>query len=175
MSHDEKNKQAENFVELDLDGSSEVKQKEAEKDNLEKSNVEIQALQDKLARLAADFDNHKRNVEKDRLHWYSSAKSEVIDKLLPFLDEINLAAKALCKCNDEATSGIKLISNNYLKSLNSLGVREVEYKSFDPEIHEALTSIPVEGKESGEIVEVIKKGFILDKKVLRPAQVIVTQ
>jgi molecular chaperone GrpE len=137
-----------------------------------------EVLKDRLTRLTADFENFKRRSEHDKRMWYTAAKADVIEKLLPFLDEINLAITSQKRQEQvvvEAISGLELIAQNYQKSLLGLGVTEVSYAAFDPEFHDALGSVHVEGKLAGEIVEVLKRGFSLDNRVLRPAQVIVAK
>lgn len=135
-------------------------------------------LQSQLARVRADLANSQRRADQDRLLWYGNAKAEVLGKLLPFLDELLLAIDSYKKINgvdEEILKGLSLIVQNFDKSLKSLGVREVTYDSFDPEFHEAVGYASLEGKDSGSIIEVLRKGFLLDKKVIRYAQVIVAQ
>lgn len=137
-----------------------------------------QRLTDQLSRLTADFENFRRRNEIDKRNWYISAKGEVIIKLLPFFDEVTLAIVATKKSeidNTEMIKGLELIATNFFKSLVSMGISEVSYESFDPELHEALAKVPGLDKESGSIVEVLKKGFLLDGKILRHAQVIVAE
>lgn len=146
-----------------------------ELEELTKKNVELNT---QVARLLADIANMQRRVEKDKISWYELAKSEVIAKLLPFLDEMLLALDAYKKIenlNEQVVSGLILIVQNFDKSLKQLGVAEIESENFDPELHEAIGFIAVEGKLSGAIVEVVRKGFVLNKKVIRCAQVVVAK
>ena len=162
-------------------GDNDLQQEEVavqEQDAAAEARAGNNALKERLVRLTADFDNFKRRIELDKRGWYASAKSEVIEKLLPFLDELLLAIAAQKNLGDAGlgiASGLELIVQNYLKALASLGVSEVATQVFDPQLHEALGTVVVAGKKDGDIVEVLKRGFVLDDKVLRPAQVIVAR
>ena len=126
-------------------------------------------------RSRAEFANYKKRKEKEQADSYQYMKGEIIKQYLEIMDdleralnnrtgEINLA---------EWASGIELIYRKMLKILESEGiaVMETEDGLFDPNLHEAISSEQSEQFESGEIIEVVKKGYMINERVLRPAQV----
>lgn len=142
------------------------------------SNVVEESFKEKLIRLTADFDNYKKRVERDKHSWIVVAKTEVLKKVLPFVDELQLAMNSLSEQHNvgmDVLQGLSLILNNYQKALTDLGVVEVVYDSFNPEIHEVIGFVNTPGKVRGEIVKVFKKGFMVDGHLLRHAQVMLAE
>jgi len=126
-------------------------------------------------RSRAEFANYKKRKEKEQADSYQYMKGEIIKQYLEITDDLE---RALNNRTEEINlaewaSGIELIYRKMLKIIESEGiaVMETEDGLFDPNLHEAISSEQSEQFESGEIIEVIKKGYMINERVLRPAQV----
>lgn len=137
-------------------------------------------LQDKYVRLYSDFDNFRKRTIKEKADIISSASAGVIKELLEVLDDFERAIENNEKVEDINTlrEGFKLIYNKTKHILEVKGLEAMSAKGeiFDPEIHEAITNIPVQdAKDKGKVVDVIEKGYNLNGKPLRYAKVVVGQ
>ena len=121
----------------------------------------------------ADFVNYKKIIERDEKSLRSNIKIDMIKKYLPILDDLELALKALPEDSKEKAwfSGIDLIYKKLQNILENEGVTPISAGEFDPTRHEAITFEDSPDHQSGEIIEVLKQGYMLGDRVLRPAQV----
>lgn len=131
-------------------------------------------------RVSADFANYKRRVEKERLDWMQTAQASIIQKMLPVCDDLeralNVAQEQVKAEQNSLIEGFLLIQKNVKKTFEELGVQEIDTTGkFNPEFHEALVSVASPDKESGDVVEVLRKGYLYKGKVVRHAQVSVAQ
>lgn len=128
-------------------------------------------LEDQLKRALADYQNLERRVEEERKLLLSLSSAILIEKFLPVLDNLENAQKHL---NDE---GLSIVTKQFKDILAREGVVEIEAEGaqFDPHLHEATEVIedPTAGSDEGRVVKVLRKGYKLNDKVLRPAQVAV--
>jgi molecular chaperone GrpE len=135
--------------------------------NLEDKKDPCQDLQDKLARTLADYDNLVKRQAREREEIYLRATRNLIEDLLPVVDDIERAQSHL------QDQGLKMGVDNIVRVLDTHGVIEIITKpgdNFDSLIHEAIDSI--EGETSGTIVQVFSKGYKWkDGKVIRPTKV----
>lgn len=165
---------------------NEEKNLQENNENSKESNQELEALKNELANLkdsyrhlAADFDNYKKRISREQARYSLSAQSEILLDLLPIVDNFDRAfKKSLVEQTPEVKawlSGFEIINNEIKKFLKSSGVEEVQMKTFDPEIHEAISQIEVPGKNSGEIIDYVEKGYTFKGQLLRPAKVAVTK
>jgi molecular chaperone GrpE len=127
-------------------------------------------------RVTADLQNFKRRTERERSEWATLIQIDVIEKIIPILDDLERAlANARQQSLPETTSwleGFQLIAKNFKKDLTELGVEEISTSGlFNPELHEALMQVTSSDHRSGEIVQEFRKGYTLKGKVLRHAQV----
>jgi molecular chaperone GrpE len=108
-----------------------------------------------------------------------SGGENVIKALLPVVDDVDRALAAMEKSDDvEALrGGVRLISQKFNEVMRQQGVSEIEAvgKEFDVDHHEAVARFPIEGKASGEIIDVVQKGYKLGEKVIRYAKVVVAE
>ncbi|MDE1822844.1 MAG: nucleotide exchange factor GrpE [Candidatus Micrarchaeota archaeon] len=150
------------------------KNEDVKKNGKEKEEQEdAAAVKDRLLRLAAEFDNYKKRVAKESESARSIGKAEAITKLLPTLDEFELAIESMK--NDEGSRGVALIFSNFMSSLKSLGLKEIDADgNFDPYKHEIMLAKESE-KPEGTIIEVIRKGYMLNDIMLRPASVMISK
>jgi len=132
---------------------------------------------DDLRRLAADFDNYRKRALRDQQLVVSRAGARVIAKLLPVLDDLERALEA-AEAHDEANvlDGVRMTKDALAGVLVSEGVEEIPTDGqFDPHLHEALMTQPVEAAGSGAVVEVVQRGYRLGEVVVRPARVVVAE
>ena len=96
--------------------------------------------------------------------------------MLPAIDNLENAVKAESK-DEKYKQGVELVQKQFKEFLNKHGVEEIpaEGQTFDPSLHEAVSSVQVEGKESQEIVQEYRKGYKIGSKVLRHSMVVVNQ
>ena len=130
-----------------------------------------------LQRLAADFDNYRKRVQRDQAQLVARAHEGLVKELLPVLDDLARALGA-AEVHDEATvvEGVRLVQRALADLLAREGLEEIEADgAFDPHVHEALLSQPGEGAEPGTVLQVVQKGYRLGDRVLRPARVVVAE
>lgn len=143
------------------------------KGNENKKEIEIEfiELQEHLQRLQAEFENYKKRTAKEKLELIEFGKANLINELLPVLDSFDQALK-----QNPSDKGLKLVFEQFMKTLNQNGLREINCaeKKFDAFEHECLQEKECE-KEKGSIVEVIQKGFFLNNKILRHSKVIIAK
>lgn len=149
--------------------------------DLERCSKEIDELKDAAKRVAADFENFKKRVERDRVMWAQTAQSELLRNLLPIVDDFDRALQQATKQEVQPElktwlAGFELINKSFYKFLQSYDVTPMtQMTNFDPELHEALAQVESADHESGTIVEVAQKGFMIKDRVLRPARVTVAK
>jgi len=142
---------------------------------------ELLAVKEQLVRLGADFQNYRKRIEKDRSEWSQSAQAQIILDLFPLIDDFDRAISEAQKegINPEFgqwIAGFELMHKAFYEFLKNKNVEEIDQiKEFDPELHEALMQVESDEHESGQIVQVMQRGFLLNGKVLRPAKVSVAK
>ena len=144
--------------------------------NIEEPVVEEQqeVVDDRLLRLAADFENYKKRAAREREEYVALANERLLKELLPVLDDLERALNA-AEEHEEAQleEGVRLVHKELADALSREGLAEIETNGrFDPHVHEALLSQPSEAEE-GSIIEVVQKGYVLGDRVVRPARVVV--
>jgi molecular chaperone GrpE len=134
-------------------------------------------VDDRLLRLAADFDNYKKRVARERQEYVAFANERILKELLPILDDLERALSA-AEQHEEAQleDGVRLVHRSLASLLERQGVKEIATEGkFDPHVHEALLAQPSEEKAQGDVLDVIQKGYTLGDRVVRPARVIVAE
>ncbi|HEU5476514.1 MAG TPA: nucleotide exchange factor GrpE [Gaiellaceae bacterium] len=129
---------------------------------------------DRLLRLAADFENYKKRAARERQEYVALANERLIAELLPVLDDLERALTA-AEQHEEAQleDGVRLVHRALAALLERQGVTAIETDGkFDPHVHEALLSQPSEAEE-GSVLDVVQKGYKLGDRVVRPARVVV--
>ena len=153
----------------------ELEENNEKKDN-SKMQEELDNTTDRLKRLMAEFDNFKKRSAKEREVLYSSIVGDIACKLLPVLDNLEKAANVETE-DENYKQGIDLVLKQYIDMLKSFGIEEIESigKTFDPELHEAISMVQDENLGEKEIKEEFRKGYKLGDKVIRHAMVIVNE
>ncbi len=147
----------------------------------EKLTVKLAETNDKYIRLAAEFDNYRRRVAKEKLDLISTAGEDVIKGLLPVLDDCERALQVLNASDDSeaakaAKEGTELIYNKLMGYLKSKGLAPIEAigKELDTDFHEAVAQFPVqEADKKNKVFDVTQQGYTLNGKVIRFAKVVV--
>jgi molecular chaperone GrpE len=147
-------------------------------DRIKELEAKVAEANEKHLRLFSEFDNYRKRTTKERIELSKSASAEMITALLPVVDDLERAstlATAEAK-GDAIAEGITLIYNKLKSILTQKGVEEIKAvgEVFDTDFHEAITHIPAaDKKQKGKVVEQVKKGYMLNGKVIRFAQVVV--
>jgi len=131
-----------------------------------------------LARRAkADFENYRKRSTQQIAEAATRGKAELARELLPAIDNLERALADADVENDAFAKGVALVRDGLLETLKRAGVEAYDPagEKFDPTCHEALSTRPEEGVESGTVVEVLDRGYRLDGQVLRPARVVVSE
>lgn len=141
---------------------------------------ELVKEKDKFLRLFAEFENYKKRTTKERIDLFKTANQEVLQAMLPVLDDFDRAWAQISKSQEEAlVTGVQLIHDKLKSTLVSKGLEEVEVKAgdaFDADYAEAITQIPAPSDDlKGKVVDVIEKGYKLGDKIIRYPKVVVGQ
>ena len=143
-----------------------VSEADAKIAELEAKNAE---LSDKYLRLMAEYDNFRKRTAKERDGIYAEAYIDAIKQLLPMLDNMERAQSYMQ--GDGVSEGVNMIITSIRAAFEKMGVTEIETKTFDPNVHNAVMHVDDESLGEGEIVEVFQKGYMLKEKVIRYAMV----
>lgn len=148
------------------------------KKELEEAKAEVAELQDNYRRLYADFDNYKKRVTKERFELMSQAGKDIIQSLLPVLDDFDRAKIEADKeeSEEQFSQGVELVYNKINQILGQKGLKAMETTGevFDAEFHEAVAEIPAPTDEmKGKIIDTLEKGYVLKDKIIRFAKVVV--
>lgn len=134
----------------------------------------LEETKDKYLRLMAEYDNYRKRTAKEKTETYNNAVSDSITEILPVIDTFEMALKT--ECSDESfKTGVEKIYNMFRKSLEKLGVTEIEAlgKEFDPNLHNAIKQVEETDYAENYVCEVFQKGYRLGKKVIRHSMVAV--
>ncbi len=134
----------------------------------------LEETKDKYLRLMAEYDNYRKRTAKEKTETYNNAVSDSITEILPVIDTFEMALKT--ECSDESfKTGVEKIYNMFKKSLEKLGVTEIEAlgKEFDPNLHNAIKQVEETDYAENYVCEVFQKGYRLGKKVIRHSMVAV--
>jgi len=135
---------------------------------------ERDALQDRLLRLAAEFDNYRKRVERDRRDQADAAMAAALEDLLPIVDDLERALAAPAAGDVELyRKGVELIHRQMTELLRKRGVTSIEAvgADFDPRIHQAVVREASARHRDGEVIEELRRGYLLGERLLRPAMV----
>ena len=178
MAEQEENK--EEGLEQDSAGEN---QAETEADDLsvqlEKALAKNRELEDKLLRMAAEQDNFKKRMQREREASLKYAEEAVLREILPSLDNLERAV-AQCKCSPDAgalLAGVEMTCKGLLNTLEKFGVRPLagEGQPFDPNFHEAVAMEASADVPENQILQEYQKGYMLKDRLIRAAKVVVSK
>ncbi|MDN3676880.1 nucleotide exchange factor GrpE [Flavobacterium paronense] len=146
----------------------------------EKLQEDLANEKDKFLRLFAEFENFKRRTAKERIDLFRTANQDVLQALLPVLDDFDRAMVEISKSDDAVLlKGVELIHEKLKSTLVSKGLEIVEVRvgdAFNADFAEAITQIPAPTSDlKGKIVDVIEKGYKLGDKIIRFPKVVIGQ
>lgn len=138
---------------------------------------ELAREKDKFLRLFAEFENYKKRTSKERLELFKTANQEVLQALLPVMDDFDRALAQIAKAEDDVLlKGVELIHNKLRDTLAAKGLELVDIKkgdAFDADFAEAITQIPAGDELKGKVVDVVEKGYKLGDKIIRFPKVVI--
>jgi molecular chaperone GrpE len=135
---------------------------------------ERDALQDRLLRTAAEFDNYRKRIERERRELNEYAVADVLAELLPIVDNFERALRAPTGADSDALrTGLEMIHKQMLDLLRKRGVAPIDAlgTDFDPNIHQAVFHETSDAHRDGEVMEELQRGYRLGDRLLRPAMV----
>jgi molecular chaperone GrpE len=145
--------------------------KDAAKEKKDPKDLKIEELTNLVKRVQADFENFKKQQEKEKAEFCKYASAELLKKFLPLLDSFQLALKSN---NDieEFKKGLELIYSQFWQIMESEGIKPIESvgKKLDPFCHEVLLQEKSD-KPENTVIEELQRGYMLKEAVLRPAKV----
>jgi molecular chaperone GrpE len=146
----------------------------AETVDVEALKAERDALQDRLLRTAAEFDNYRKRIDRERREQSESAAASLLVEILPVVDNLERALRS--PSGPEAAgyrAGVELILRQLLDTLRKRGVTPIEAlgTDFDPRFHQAVSQEASETHRDGEVMEEMQRGYMLGERLLRPAMV----
>jgi len=143
---------------------------------LQECQAQLQEWKDRCLRTAADFENFKRRTEKEKILWMGTAQASILADLLNIVDDFERALAQPQESENQLRAGMELTYKSLQKMLEKYGVQEIkEIAAFDPMLHEAIMQTKSESIPSGDIVQVLQKGYMFKGQVLRPAKVSVAE
>ena len=152
----------------------------------ENAEVEIQklieerdSLQDRLLRRQAEFENYRKRADRERNEYVQSASAELVRELLNVLDSFDLAirnASSEGSAGEDMLRGLDLVYKQFLDTLGRFGLKAIEAKgqTFDPNFHQAISTVPSDDVPENTVVEEFRRGYTLNGKLLRAAMVSVS-
>jgi len=146
----------------------------ADESPIEALQRERDVLQDRLLRLAAEFDNYRKRVDRDRRDQAEAALASALEDLFPISDDLERALEVPASSDAEVyRKGVELIHRQMMELLRKRGVTPIEAvgADFDPRIHQAVVHELSARHRDGEVMEELRRGYMLGDRLLRPAMV----
>lgn len=166
----------ENVEEKDENVAQEQENQQEERTDyiIDPKQQELDELNDRYKRVLAEFENYKKRSGKERETLYNSILSDIVEVFLPIVDNLENAVKAETQ-DEEYRKGVELVLKQFKDILKAKGVEEIPAvgETFDPSLHEAVSSIQDPEKNAQEIVQEYRKGYKIGNKVIRHSMVVV--
>ena len=157
-----------------IEKESKDQQPEENKEQEMVSKQDYDELEDRYKRILAEFENFKKRSSKERESLYNSILSDIVEVILPVVDNLENAAKVETK-DANYKQGVELVLKQLKDVLKSKGIEEIKTigETFDPELHEAVSSIQDENLGEKEIAQEYRKGYKIGTRVIRHSMVVV--
>jgi molecular chaperone GrpE len=154
------------------DQDPQPQQDESQPDPLEEIRRERDNFQDRLLRTAAEFDNYRKRMDRERRELAEYTAGEVMTELLPIIDNLERALQAAPQ-DDPLRKGVELTHRQMLDMLRKRGVKPIETlgADFDPNFHQAVIHEVSAAHREGEVMEELQRGYVVGERLLRPAMV----
>ena len=141
--------------------------------------AEVEALNDRLLRLHAEFENYKKRMVRERSEFVKFANEALILEFLPVLDSLERAlATARSAAEAQAVAeGLEIILRLFQTTLEKVGVKVIEAleREFDPNLHQAVAQVESPDGRDNIVMEEVRKGYLLEGRLLRPSMVKVSK
>jgi len=166
-------------LEVEQEEREEESEEVEEIDELSKTQIELMEMKEKYLRLYSEFENFRRRTAKEKFELINTANEGLLLSLLPVVDDFERADNAYSEESDKKSikQGIDLIYNKLQNVLQQKALTVMDTKkgkTFDAELHDAITQIPAPSKKlKGKIIDTIEKGYSIGDKVIRHAKVVV--
>lgn len=156
------------------DEEMDTRETEPTAEALEALRKEKDALQDRLLRTAAEFDNYRKRIDRERREQAEYAAVDLLSDILPVVDDLERALQA--EAGDDASAyrkGVELILRQLLDVLRRRGVKPIDVVGvdFDPRFHQAVAQEVSPDHREGEVIEELRRGYMLGERLLRAAMV----
>ncbi len=177
---EERTDQAQESKEPEQDKLVEISEKELKelKESLEAKEKEVAAYKDKLLRLAAEMENLRKRLEKEKQEHMKYANENLIKQLLPVIDNLERTIEHAKQSEDVAglIEGVEMTLKGFFEVLGQFGCKiiEAEGEAFDPMYHEAIHKQESEEVPENKVICQYQKGFMMNDRLLRPAKVVVS-
>lgn len=163
-----------NTIDSNDSSANESKTQSAEGDDA----LEIAELKDKNLRLYAEFENYRKRTTREKLDLIKTASQDILSSLLPILDDFDRVKKAADENEEKGpfAEGVMLVYQKLYSLLQSKGLEPLQsdLEMYDPELHEAITTLPAPTPElKGKVLDTVTKGYLLNDKLIRHAKVVV--
>ena len=157
-----------------VDEVQEQKQETEESYIIDPKQQELDELNDRYKRVLAEFENYKKRSGKERETLYNSILGDIVEVFLPIVDNLENAVKAETQ-DEEYRKGVELVLKQFKDILKAKGVEEIPAigETFDPALHEAVSSVQDPDKNAQEIVQEYRKGYKIGHRVIRHSMVVV--
>lgn len=134
-------------------------------------------LNERIVRLTADFDNFRKRAQREKDEARQFANQGLLEKLLPVLDNFEMALTAVKGADPSVRDGVQMILDQLLGVLKESGVEPVDAtgQPFDPNLHDALSQEETTEVEEGTVVQQVQRGYKLNDRLVRPARVVVAK
>lgn len=162
--------------EREADASAEPPAVDGLKQEIESLTGELEELRDRHLRLAAEFDNFRKRTVRERAQQARRAQGDIVRELLESLDDLARVTREAAGTDDAAAllEGVQLVERKLHRTLERHGLTPVESvgRPFDPEVHDALSTVPTtDPEQDGVIAQELAKGYLFEDMLLRPALV----
>ncbi len=149
-------------------------------EQLEKAQATIKDYWEQMMRLRAEIENNRKRAERDVENAHKYALKHFVENLLPIVDSMEMgqvAANADNATLESIREGSELTMSMFIQVMQKSGLEAIDPlgEKFDPEKHQAISMLEVEAAESGSVIEVMQKGFMLNDRLIRPAMVVVAK
>ena len=157
--------------------SDEGTDEDAGPETLTEAREAIAELNERIVRLTADFDNFRKRAQREKDEARQFANQGLLEKLLPVLDNFEMALTAVKDADPSVRDGVQMILDQLLGVLKESGVEpgDAMGQPFDPNLHEALSQEETTEVEEGTVVQQVQRGYKLNDRLVRPARVVVAK
>ena len=165
------------------EATDETNEEERSEDPLKKCEEELKACEDKYLRMHAEFENIKKRMEREKEQSVAYAQEQFARDLLPVMDALELALASIPTAEEGADEhlaklreGVQLTLDQFIKTFEKHHIKVIDIdEGFDPNFHDAVMQVESDEHESGEIVQVLQKGYKYKERLLRPTMVSVAK